>query len=319
MATKRTAMPAFSDIAPAVRPGGALSALDARQSVAAIPYEGLASIAEVRTVGDRIKLMAEAVRLSDADEETKATALLEARLSGREVDRRLGQMLDSGRSAGHIARQGLGKNQGKRNLDDPELSTITDLGFGYDYASECAAYARVPDREWDGLIETARQRGSASRETVYRAVKRWLDEQAGIAQTAADRRRAEEKRRREIEEEIAALADSSTELELPPLEESELRLPGPSPEELDAAVGEGPDISREAVAAQKLVTDINSMAHRIHESDAYLPQGPTQQLYVYQARGATRKMISELTVWLRTLNALYEDERRSGRAEATDR
>jgi hypothetical protein len=282
---------------------GEVERRELRGEVARLNYEGPESVQAASDLRAKVAAAAELARRAGADE-------VSWMLTAREAERSLGRMLIAGREAGEVIPNGRG------TVDRTDSASLADLGIPRDLAADAVALASVPDKVWSTwLVEVDGNRSRASQRTFVRAARTFLD---SIERATRDAERAQREAEAAAEEARALERRLHDAVLIAPLLESETSMNGAA-EELTAAASRlepepGPparDESPEALMQVRLVQRMTDLRRAVEAHDPVLTNDVWRGAHVYGAREAVRELTGALAIWMRMLNALWEEEVRS--------
>ena len=269
-----------------------------RHEIANREYEGRESLEGAFADRPRMSTAVEAAKRARVD-------AAEWMWNAREAERTLGRMILEAREAGDLTDRG-GDRHSASSQDVPDLK---DLGIPSELATLAVKLARLPDNAWQTWhkdVEPTQTKVSTAADEYWARVK----VQEGRVRTAEEeaariRREAEaaKKRLKQAQQERPVV---------PPLRDEETNLTG-ADVALTAAVGaaepQGPttDRSVESVQQAVMVAAMGGLAKRVEGHDPHLSSDAFRDVNVMAARDAVRRLTDAAAVWLRTLNALYEE------------
>lgn len=274
-----------------------LAARTVRGGIAALQYAGPASIAEARTLRDKMAATVELARRARIDAR-------EHMWNAREAERALGRMILAAREAGDLA-DATGTNQHTEGV-----STLDTLGIDRNLAALAARLAKVPDDHWSRWHEQDIEPTQRAIDTAAREYERNL---SMVAEQAAGRRAQERKLREDaarIEEQLAALASrTAPSITVPPLRDEETDTSAVGIVAPAAAVEEPVD-DRDRRRGDAWLTHLRSVEQVIDVLERQPPELPHDRfadLTVLSARDLARRITDAAAVWVRAVNASYKE------------
>lgn len=271
-----------------------------RGEIAALQYVGPASIAEARTLRDKMAATVELARRARIDAR-------EHMWNAREAERALGRMILAARDAGDLARRGGDTTILGIGEDAP---TLESLGIGFDLAALASRFAKVPDDHWSRWQDSEVEPTQRAIDAAAREYERSLNV---VAEQAAGRR-AQERQLREqaarIEEQLAALAGrTAPTVAVPPLREDETDTSAVTFVAPAAAV-EDPVDDRDRRRGDAWLVHLRAVEEVITVLERQPPELPHDRfadLTVLSARDLARRITDAAAVWVRAVNTSYEE------------
>lgn len=267
-----------------------------RGEIAAMQYAGPASITEARTLRDKMAATVELARRARVDAR-------EHMWNAREAERALGRMILAAREAGDLVDTG-------RREKASDASRLSDLGIEYDLAALGVRLARVPDSHWSSWQDSDVEPTQRAIDAAAREYERLL---GMVAEQAAGRRTQERKLREDaarIEEQLAALASrTAPTVAVPPLREDETDTTAVTFVAPAAAVEEPVD-DRDRQRGDAWLAHLRSVEQVIDVLERRPPELPHDRfadLTVLSARDLARRITDATAVWIRAVNASYQE------------
>lgn len=268
-----------------------------RSEIAALQYVGPESITEALTLRQKMAATVDLARRARLDAH-------EHMWNAREAERTLGRMIVAAREAGDLTAHGGDR---RSSSDSPSLK---ELGIEQDLAALGVAFAKVPDDDWlswhDGDVEpTQRVVAEAAREYAFK-----LGQVAGFAEGRRVRERQLRDEAQRIEQQLSDLANrAAPTVSVPALRDDETDTSAASMVVPATAVEEPVD-DRDRRRGDAWLTHLRAVEEVLtvlQRQPPDLPHDRFADLTVLSARDLARRITDGAAVWVRAINASYEE------------
>lgn len=271
-------------------------AIPGRTEIAALQYDGPASITTARELRERMAATVELARRARVDAR-------EHMWNAREAERTLGRMIVAAREAGDLA--DVHANQHSEVVD-----TLDNLGIGRDLAALSTRLAKVPDDYWSRWHEQDIEPTQRAIDAAAREYERNLN----LVAQQAEGRRAQERRLREeaerIEQQLGELASrAAPTASVPALRDDETDTSSAGLVAGATAVEEPVD-DRDRQRGDAWLTHLRAVEQVItvlQRRPPELPHDRFADLTVLSARDLARRITDATAVWVRAVNASYDE------------